>query len=127
MKKILLLVMTLVCICGSCFANSETLDWVSYGGKWDFASNGIAVTTNEGNIGFNDTRIVVALRKSRNHNISAGAAFYPHSLSPYVLQVEKMFVMNRAGKEREVPPNPVSFEDKELAKAICGYLGIEIR
>lgn len=132
MKKIFLVLTILLCVCCSCFANEEeSFNWISCGSKWEFSGNKITEGIRDNSMGFgDDLHYMFHIRKSTSNVITYGLVhFKPKSLNPNLFTVVKMskFIIS-TGKMRDInPPNPASFDDPVLAKAVCDYIGIGTR
>lgn len=132
MKKIILIVMLLVSVCGSCFAfQDESIRWVpSNSSKYFFDANFNEVYKNSESIGFNGATVFVLLKKENSSsNFYYFSTFNPQSMNPYLFNVKEMFHYSYStGKMRKIdPPKVTSFNDPVLARDICNYAGIEIR
>ncbi len=119
MKKILMMVVMLVLICSSCFA-----EWVKCNSPWMFDSGSIR------NIGQSYVELEVVVGKEDSKSNTPGemkigkVTFIPHGPNPYHFKCLEMYSMLPDGTIYWRDSRPKSFSDYNLAQAICQYAGV---
>ena len=116
MKKLFLMVLMLITICSSCFA-----EWVSCESRWEFDANTIQW------VNPNTITLEVMLRSrqpnAQGNRVMALAVLSPRSMNPSRFNCKAAYLVNAQGNI--VANKQISyFEDFQLSNAICRYANI---